>query len=209
MDELTEFYSWVKSNYPNLSKQQVKELDDFVGQKQKEQAIQTYTEAGISPEKIPTSDIANAVLLNQIQQGTYKPSSGEEAGKQELKLQNVQQAVDLLKENLKQAEVSGPILGTLANLANVPTGGGIAPEVADYEALRKSLIGPLARAISGEVGVLTDKDIARAEGLLPKITDSEKLRANKLKNLENMVSKKLGTQTKTNIKQSDPLGLGL
>lgn len=42
----------------------------------------------------------------------------------------------------------------------------------NYNQFRDSLLAPLARAISGEVGVLTDRDIKRADGLLPKLTDS-------------------------------------
>lgn len=60
---------------------------------------------------------------------------------------------------------------------------GVASREKAYEAIRKASIGPLARAISGEVGVLTDRDIARVEGLLPKLTDTPQEAQMKLANL--------------------------
>lgn len=60
---------------------------------------------------------------------------------------------------------------------------GVAPTAKAYEAIRKASIGPLARAISGEVGVLTDRDIARAEALLPKLSDTPEEARLKLQNL--------------------------
>jgi hypothetical protein len=60
---------------------------------------------------------------------------------------------------------------------------GVNPQATSYEALRKASIAPLARAISGETGTLTDKDIARAEMLLPKITDTPQEAQLKYQNL--------------------------
>lgn len=147
--------------------------------------------AGGTPE---TGDpIKLALQAQQVQKGTFKPGDTAAQEKEQSKVAGIEQALTLLRQNLGETEVQGPLLGTGANLLNKVSGGAVAPQVADYEALRKSLIGPLARSISGEVGVLTDKDIARAEGLLPKITDSKKLRENKIKNLERVIAQKKGT----------------
>ena len=152
--------------------------------------------SGIPIKDVQTGDpVKLALQAQQAQSGQIAPVVDDAT---KAKMTSVQQALDILKPNLAQAEVTGPIMGNLALLANKVTGGGAAPEIADYEALRKSLIGPLARAISGEVGVLTDRDIARAEGLLPKISDAKKVRENKLKNLQDLINIKSGKQSAGN-----------
>ena len=50
------------------------------------------------------------------------------------------------------------------------------PNVKTYNALRKAFTGPVARVIAAEVGVLTDKDIARVQDILPSITDGPETR---------------------------------
>ena len=113
----------------------------------------------------------------------------EEVRKQEQKLGTIEVSVSELEKQLNQigGASRGKLGGTLGKLLAGATGGEVATDVADYEALRKALIGPLARGISGEVGVLTDRDIARAEGLLPKVTDAKKLAKRKLDNLRSLI----------------------
>src|SRR3990167_158868 len=120
-------------------------------------------------------DYNNFTEQKKILETGVKPSDEQE--KQTTKLSTVEVNVNELEKQLNQigGASRGKLGGTLSKLLAGATGGEINPDVADYEALRKALIGPLARAISGEVGVLTDRDIARAEGLLPKVTDSKKL----------------------------------
>lgn len=60
---------------------------------------------------------------------------------------------------------------------------GVASNEKAYEAIRRASIAPLARAISGEVGVLTDRDIARVEALLPRLNDTPAEAQMKLANL--------------------------
>lgn len=132
-----------------------------------------------------TTRVGVSIGLNALKTPEL-PSADQE--KQAEKLQSVRESASVLQKNLAETEAQGPILGRGAEFLNFLSGGAAAPQVADYEALRKSLIGPLARAISGEVGVLTDKDIARAEGLLPKITDADQLRKNKIKNLMDLLN---------------------
>ena len=127
-----------------------------------------------------------------LESGGIKPSAEQE--KQTTKLSTVEVNVNELEKQLNQigGASRGKLGGTLGKLLAGATGGEINPDVADYEALRKALIGPLARAISGEVGVLTDRDIARAEGLLPKVTDSKKLAKRKLENLRSITAAQKG-----------------
>lgn len=120
----------------------------------------------------------------------FKPiEKPAEERKAELKMKTLSSSLDVLEKNLKQVEIRGPTAGRLAFISKL-TGGAIYPEVGDYEALRKGLIGPVARAISGEVGVLTDKDIARAEQLLPKVSDTPGLAKRKLDNLRELIAKR-------------------
>ena len=197
MADLNSFRSFVLQKYPKISKSQLGQLDDFIVKKQEEetklaekQYYKTATEKGLLPQE---EAIKQQVPLETILAGA-KPKPSAEIQKRELKFSDVKQNIDLLEKNLNEIEVSGPLAGRLT-LLNMFTGGGVFPEAADYEALRKSLIAPLARAISGEVGVLTDRDIARAEGLLPKITDAKKVRENKLKNLRTILSERTQTET--------------
>ena len=78
--------------------------------------------------------------------------------------------------------------GKVASIAGGVTGGALATDVALYESFRQAWLGPLARAISGEVGVLTDYDIKRAERMLPKVSDSGRLRQQKLQELRDEIA---------------------
>lgn len=116
------------------------------------------------------------------------------------KLSDIEDSINLLERNYKDAEIKGPLQGDLATLLSNITRGSMYPNVKTYEDLRKSLIGPLARAISGEVGVLTDKDIARAEGLLPKINEDSDVVKKKLKNLKDTLANRSGRKTTSGAK---------
>mgnify|MGYP001593408662 FL=1 len=50
------------------------------------------------------------------------------------------------------------------------------PKLADYIARREATLGKFARAISGEVGVLTDQDAGRVRNIFPNATDSASTR---------------------------------
>ena len=154
----------------------------------------------VQPQELPNFGIPYSTFEKELK--SFKSVGGEteiptpkttEQVKQAGKYSDVEKSINLLEQNLKQAELKGPASRPLAFI-NSLTSGSIFPETADYNSLRKSLIGPLARTISGEVGVLTDKDIARAEGLLPKLTDAAKVRENKLNNLRQLLAEKQGKQ---------------
>ncbi|MEK6830040.1 MAG: hypothetical protein AABY15_08035, partial [Nanoarchaeota archaeon] len=59
--------------------------------------------------------------------------------------------------------------------------------VREYEALVNASVGPIARAVLGEVGVLTDKDVARAKGALPSLTDTPEEARRKVANMRQIV----------------------
>ncbi len=117
-----------------------------------------------------------------------EPPTAEEK-KQVAKKETLSKTLSILEKNLGQVEIRGPVAGRMGWLSTL-TGGAMFPEVADYEAMRKSLIGPIARVISGEVGVLTDKDIARAEKMLPFISDTKRVAKEKLANIRELIGKK-------------------
>lgn len=101
------------------------------------------------------------------------------------KMADASAIADQIEEVFAQAGGGGGVTGYLTKLgAKIP---GVASEARAYESIRKASIGPLARAISGEVGVLTDRDIARAENLLPRLDDTPYEARLKLQNLRKAI----------------------
>jgi len=123
----------------------------------------------------------------------------------------------LLKDTAKLQGLSGTIDYMEKVLIEIPTGRikgqigkgqalvGQYPQVTAYEALRQANIGPVARVISGEVGVLTDRDINRAEDMLPKVTDTPaevKLKIKQMRDLLKIRMAAVGKQKGINEKQT-------
>ena len=99
-------------------------------------------------------------------------------------------SVDLLLDNFEQAGGGQGAAGIASSLLGRTPGirsAGLAPEAQVFEDKRKALIAPLARKISGEVGVLTDRDISRAEGLLPRLTDPPQVAQQKIDELKFLI----------------------
>lgn len=119
----------------------------------------------------------------------FQPKEDESAEekKKKSKKQDVLKNLELLEKNYEEIKLRGPGTGDVATLLSNLTRGKIAPEIRDYEALRMAFIAPLARTISGEVGVLTDRDVERAEKLLPKVSEPESIAKRKLKNLREIL----------------------
>ena len=141
--------------------------------------------------QIYLADLANGgkniTELKTIFEGLAKPKVDANIQKQTLKLNDTEIIANQISQAFTELGGTGRIQG-----AGQLAGGllGVNPKATAYESLRKASIGPLARAISGEVGVLTDKDIARAEGLLPRITDTPEEAELKLQNLYETISLK-------------------
>lgn len=104
------------------------------------------------------------------------------------KLSSVEAAVDELEQQFQLAGGGqGRIGGTVSKALGAVQA---APETRVFNDIRQSLIAPLARTISGEVGVLTDRDIKRAEGLLPKITDTPEEAQRRLQILRSLINER-------------------
>ena len=174
-----------------------KEVAAFIKKKQTEELVR---QGVLDVGDIATSDPSTALRLTQ--EG-IKPKGSAEEQKQAQKMTDLEQSVSLLEKNYREIEATGPVKGRATKLLSGLTGGAVAPEIADYEALRQSMIGPLARAISGEVGVLTDRDIGRAENLLPKVGDTPKVAEKKLNNLKTIIAEKTGKEPEL---QPEPKG---
>lgn len=102
------------------------------------------------------------------------------------KAQALTQGIGVLLQNFQNAgggQGAGGIPSSLAGRTPGIRSLGIAPRAQQFEDQRKALIAPLARAISGEVGVLTDRDISRAEGLLPRLSDPPQVANKKIEDL--------------------------
>lgn len=74
-------------------------------------------------------------------------------------------------------ESVGPVLNGVfgrleGNLTRFSAWAGTDPQAKAFIDLRQATLGPLARAISRESGVLNEGDLKRADGLLPRITDT-------------------------------------
>ena len=109
------------------------------------------------------------------------------AAEKELRqISNVELTVNELKSQIQNLP-SGRIAGLLGNIQGLS---GFNDQISAYNAFRKSSIGPIARAISQEVGVLTDKDVKRAEELLPSSTDTAGEREQKFQTLETLIEAK-------------------
>ena len=172
MADLIEVGKRVKQFYPKYAQYE----DELVGQRY----LLKYGDAGVKSL------------------GIEEETQTVEVKKEQKKFSDLGSSLNLLEKNLGEAELKGPFAGRLSFLSSL-TGGAVAPQTQDYEAIRKSMIGPLARAISGEVGVLTDRDISRAESLLPRLHETEEVRKNKLANLRQIISERQGGKGKPSL----------
>ena len=181
------------------------DVDKFIQSKREEQAQLDLVQGGA----LDVGDLAKTdpITASKAVKAGAKPGTKKSAEQQkkESKLTDLSSSLKVLEQNYAQVEAKGRGKGDIAKLLAGLTGGSSFGETADYEALRKGMIGPVARAISGEVGVLTDKDIARAENLLPKVTDDPKLAQRKLDNLRQLISEKGGPEFKKKETVSQPI----
>lgn len=113
----------------------------------------------------------NVSKLKTVLSVLGEPDKMSAAGtKAQVQQESVLNKVGQLSQLFSQAGGgSGRIGGGIRGVAGAVGGDEMAY---NYNQYRDSLLAPLARAVSGEVGVLTDRDIKRADGLLPKLTDT-------------------------------------
>lgn len=75
---------------------------------------------------------------------------------------------------------------------------------AAYQEGRQAFLGVLARALGGERGVLTDRDIKRVDGILPGFFDTEEIKRIKLGLLDNAVETAMNAKRKLAEGKSSP-----
>lgn len=96
----------------------------------------------------------------------------------------------------------GPIAGLLGGVS----GGAINQDAALYNSLREGFTALIARA-TGEKGVLTDADAARALKLIPSLNDSSELAANKLNQIRQIFSNAQGSISSSTGDSNDIMSL--
>ena len=101
--------------------------------------------------------------------------------------------LNALESNLRQYEnlilrvPGGRIGGTISKGKALVE---MSPEARTVGGLENTLTGLIARIIGGEVGVLTDQDIARAKAMLPQILDNPQERKLKFDMLKQLISER-------------------
>ena len=93
--------------------------------------------------------------------------------KQRKAIQSAKSVIKTLKQQLdKIPSTSGPMARVKGIGANIAGKVGLDETVSTYNNLRKSVLGQLAKIVSGESGRLTDQDIARIEAAVPRTIDT-------------------------------------
>lgn len=128
-------------------------------------------------------EFANMNATGGGQYGELSSTQQKEMGK----IDSVEASLQQLTQMLDAAGGGQGIMGALTR--NIGTKiPGVASDARVFEGFRSALIAPLARAISGEVGVLTDRDIKRAEGLLPKLSDTPEEAQKRIDSLQALIN---------------------
>lgn len=166
------------------------------------------------------ADIQNKINEIRLQQIINSGNLTEDQRKAATKIQGAEDIGNQIEDSLR--EIKPEAFGLKARSTGLLRKGlaaiGFDPAVRAYEALRQSSIAPLARAISGEVGVLTDRDIERAEKLLPNVNETKEEVQRKLANLRKAIEDRRNaiinpaSFIKTNLQDTkkvskDPLGI--
>lgn len=161
------------------------------------EAAQRALDAGDPEAANQLLGFAKQFAALQPEGATMSAAQQKEAGK----LSGAATSVDAIERVFDQAGgAKGRIAGTLAQAVGGLTGSG---DVYNYEEFRRSQLAPLARAISGEVGTLTDADIARAEGLLPRINEDPTSAKNKFNIIRQLIQAR-----QQNVSQNPGMGDG-
>ena len=154
-----------QSLFQSLAGATSKEVDAWVN----------YIEQGGEPTLINDNNIRGLVIQEMVRRGV-KPKPVDNAKKTDL-LYLVGDARNKINRFFLEYESVGPtmngVLGRLeGNMTRFSAWAGTDPRAKAFLDLRSATIGPLARAISRETGVLNEGDLRRADGLLPRLTDT-------------------------------------
>lgn len=102
-----------------------------------------------------------------------------------------------LYKNIASEGAVGPVAGRLTNAANFLTGGGYNPDAATYRSLKEGFTARI-KALSGDVGVMTDQDQARIGQLIADIDKDPSHAENNFKEIKQIVlNAKFRRQNKT------------
>ena len=147
---------------------------------QAERRLQLAEQSAIGIPLTPEEEVLEKLDANQQKTLGSLDSAASIANK----IESMIQAIDPIN--------FGPLARVAGFFQRGLAGAGLDPAAKTFLDYRQSVIAPLARAISGEVGVLTDNDIARAEGLLPNIGESQAEVDRKIINLkESIINKRV------------------
>lgn len=98
---------------------------------------------------------------------------------------NALSSVQRLEQLLGQTggQDNGVLARIMGGAQGIAGGAGLDDNARIYNDVAGSLVTPLARAISGETGTLSDQDIKRAQGMIPQLTDSNRVRQEKIQQM--------------------------
>lgn len=181
------FKTMMQAKFPNMTKQQQAIMEGAIQQKTVE--LLATPSAGLSPKDVPTDPIAQAMLLNQVQSGSYKdPESVKAAQKLQNEGKGVLGLIDTLKQYYNQPNAEGmtPVAGKENLSKGVPgqprfladwgmkakIAFNVAPDAATYKRMKEGFTASLKEA-TGDTGVLTDKDYDRIAKTMPEFGDDD------------------------------------
>jgi len=180
----TKFRAFAMSKYPNMTSKQKAQLDEFI----KRRSTEDLARNGV----LDIKDVATTYpdIAAKLSQEGIKPQEKQTAEQQnkQAKKGDVAKSIGLLEEQLGRVEGRGLVGGGIASLLGNLTKGSIDTNAYAFNQTRNALIGPLARAISGEVGTLNEGDITRAEGLLPRLGEDPEVSKQKIENIRSILS---------------------
>lgn len=149
-------------------------------------------ESNITPEQ-KEQDTFN--LWKKKEDYTKKQSQLETIYKEEKETEKKERVVkdlDMFEKNYLETGLRGKLLGW------VPSGTGLSPEAADFDAQRGILAYTLAKAIADQKGQgVSNKDIERWTNALPSRSNTAAEATNKMNNLRQQVANSLGIEATT------------
>jgi len=170
------------------------------------QRVQQYEKGVVAARELGKGEVDKPLTVEeatklQVPFGTTRgqamgmgkiPIPGSQMAKQQA-LKAIGASMDDLEKQAKEIfTASGPLSRVFQAPGNIL--GGVSqsdPRIVLYEARKKSMLASLARA-SGEVGVLTDKDIERIEGMLPRfypVPDTQTVALGKMKQIRQFLKR--------------------
>lgn len=200
LQKLNQIEAMLPSKFPNMSAQEKQAVSQIIMQKKAE----LLSQSNIAPENIPTDPLQRQVFEQQIQGGTYKPKQTSEQVKKSDSYNASTNLIDQLEKEYTESGGGtfgiGPGARIKGSAESLKGKVGLNDPANVYNRSKAGFAATL-KGLTGDVGVLTDKDYARLAGLLPDLGstkgESEKL----FNNLRSQMAGKFGGEkTKTTFK---------